>query len=66
MGVTGSYTGEGVSAQAKTVESRTSTATTITPDSGYDYLSQVTINPIAYSEAPNSAGGTTVTIGVAE
>lgn len=66
LGVTGTYTGESVSAQAKTVESRTSTATTITPDSGYDYLSQVTINPIAYSEAPNAAGGVTVTIGVAE
>lgn len=66
LGVTGTYTGEGVSAQAKTVASRTSTAITITPDSGYDYLSEVTINPIAYSETPNAAGGVTVTIGVAE
>lgn len=66
LGITGEYSGESVTAQAKTVGSRTSTAITITPDSGYDYLSQVTINPIAYSEAPNSAGGTTITIGVAE
>ncbi len=35
----------------------------VTPDVGYDYLAQVTVEAIPYSEAPNSAGGVTVTIG---
>jgi len=62
LGVTGSYSGEGASAQAKTATPTTSSQT-ILPDSGYDYLSQVTVNAIPYAETPNSAGGTTVTIG---
>ena len=49
-----------------TVQSKTATPTTseqtILPDPGYDYLSQVTIAAIPYSESPNSAGGITVTI----
>lgn len=61
LGVTGTYTGEGVTAQAKTATPYT-TQQVILPDSGYDYLSQVTVNAIAYSETPN-AYGTTVTIG---
>ena len=61
LGVTGSYTGEGVTAQAKTATPYT-TQQVITPDSGYDYLSQVTVDAISYTETPN-AHGTTVTIG---
>ena len=61
LGVTGDYSGEGATAQAKTVTPYT-TAQTILPDAGYDYLSQVTVNAIAYTETPNSYG-ITVTIG---
>lgn len=61
LGVTGTYTGEGVTAQAKTATPYT-TQQIITPDSDYDYLSQVTVNAIYYNESANSYG-TTVTIG---
>ena len=64
LGVEGNYTGEGVTAQSKTVTPSTSQQTVL-PDSGYDYLSQVTVNAIAYTETDNSAGGKTVTIGTA-
>lgn len=61
LGVTGNYSGESVTAQAKTATPSTSQQT-ILPDSGYDYLSQVTVNAIPYTETDNSAGGKTVTI----
>lgn len=61
LGVTGTYTGEGVTAQAKTATPYT-TQQVILPDAGYDYLSQVTVEAIYYNEAPN-AYGTTVQIG---
>lgn len=61
LGVTGSYSGEAVTAQAKTV-SPSITQQVITPDQNYDYLSQVTVNAISYVESDNSAGGKTVTI----
>ena len=64
LGVTGTYTGEGVTAQAKTA-TPTNAQQTILPDSGYDYLSQVTVNAIAYVETDNVAGGKTVSIGTA-
>lgn len=62
LGVTGSYSGEAVTAQAKTATPSTASQT-ILPDSGYDYLSQVTVNAIPYVETSNAAGGLTVTIG---
>lgn len=61
LGVTGTYTGEGVTAQAKTATPYT-TQQVILPDQGYDYLSQVTVEAIYYNESAN-AYGTTVTIG---
>lgn len=61
LGVTGTYTGSTISAQAKTATPAT-TSQVITPDSGYDYLSQVTISAIPYVESANTYG-TTVTIG---
>lgn len=62
LGVTGTYTGEGVTAQTKSVTPYT-TAQTILPDSGYDYLAQVNVAAIAYVETDNAAGGKTCTIG---
>lgn len=62
LGVEGTYTGEGVTAQSKTATPYT-TQQTILPDAGYDYLSQVTVNAIKYVETDNAAGGKTVTIG---
>ena len=61
LGVTGTYTGEGVTAQAKTATPYT-TQQTILPDANYDYLSQVTVEAIYYNESAN-AYGTTVVIG---
>lgn len=61
LGVTGSYTGEGVPTQSKTATPYT-TAQVVLPDAGYN-LSQVNINAIKYVESANSAGGVTVTIG---
>lgn len=64
LGVIGSYGGESVSAQSKSV-TPTFSQQTILPDANYDYLSQVTVAPIAVVETDNSAGGKTVTIGTA-
>ena len=62
LGVLGTYTGEGVTAQTKNATPYT-TAQTILPDSGYDYLAEVDIAAISYAETPNSGGGKTATIG---
>ena len=62
LGVTGTYTGEGVTAQAKTADPDWSQQV-ILPDSGYDYLSQVTVSAIGIDYTENAAGGYTVTIG---
>lgn len=64
LGVLGTMSGtEGANPQAKTVTPST-TQQEITPDteSGYNYLSQVTVLAIPYVETENSAGGLTATI----
>lgn len=61
LGVTGTYSGEGVQTQTKEATPSTSQQT-ITPDAG-KYLSSVTVKAIPYAEADNAAGGKTVTIG---
>lgn len=63
LGVTGSMSGtEDVTAQSKSVTPKT-TEQTITPETGYNYLSSVTVAAIPYTESENTAGGITVTIG---
>lgn len=63
LGITGTMSGtEDAHPQAKTV-TPSATEQTVLPDTGYNYLSQVTVAAIPYVESENSAGGTTVTIG---
>lgn len=63
LGVTGTMSGtEDARPQSKVVVPTTSVQT-ILPDDGYNYLAEVTVEPIPYTESDNSAGGKTVTIG---
>ena len=62
LGETGTYAGEAISVQSKTA-TPTNSQQVILPDTGYDYLSQVTVNAIPYTETDNAAGGYTITIG---
>lgn len=62
LGVIGTYGGEAIKAQSKSA-TPSFEQQTIQPDSGYDYLSAVTIAAIPVAYADNSAGGKTVTIG---
>lgn len=63
LGVEGKMTGtEGAVPQAKRVTPST-VEQVVLPDDGYNYLSQVTVAAIPYTETENAAGGITVTIG---
>ena len=67
LGVEGTMTGtEDVNAQTKSVTPTTS-AQVITPDTAqdYNYLAQVNVAAIPYTETDNAAGGKTVTIAAA-
>ena len=61
LGIEGSYSGASITSESKTV-TPTKDGFTVQPTSA-DYLSSVVVNAIPYVESPNSAGGTTVTIG---
>ncbi len=62
LGVEGEMSGtEDAKPQAKEVTPSTE-AQVVLPDTGYNYLSQVTIKAIPYVESDNAAGGKTVTI----
>ena len=62
LGVEGTYGGDTVTAQTKSV-TPSMTAQTVLPDEGYDYLSQVNVAAIPVTYADNTAGGQTCTIG---
>lgn len=63
LGVEGTMSGtEDAKPQAREVTPSTEEQV-ILPDEGYNYLSQVTVAAIPYSESDNPAGGKTVTIG---
>ena len=62
LGVTGSYSGEKVTAQTKSV-TPSFAQQVVQPDDSYDYLSAVTVAAIPVAYADNAAGGRTVTIG---
>lgn len=62
LGVTGTMSGEeGVNAESVTATPTTSQQT-ITPSTGYNYISQIVIAAIPYTETDNAAGGKTATI----
>lgn len=65
LGVTGSYAGASIEVTSRTAVPYF-TSQTILPGTGYDYLSQVTVDAITVTETDNSAGGKTVTIGDVE
>jgi hypothetical protein len=63
LGVEGTMSGtEDARPQAKNITPSTEEQTVL-PDTGYNYLSQVTVAAIPYDETDNAAGGKTVTIG---
>lgn len=63
LGVQGTMSGsEGVNAQSKSATPSWSQQT-VTPDTGYTHLSQVTVAAIPITYSDNSAGGQTVTVG---
>lgn len=65
LGVEGSMSGT-EDANPQSVEVTPSTSEQVVlpdTDAGYNYIAQVTVKPIPYSETENSAGGMTVTIG---
>ena len=62
LGVTGTYSGESVNARTATA-TPSFTQQTILPGTGYDYLSEVTVEAIPVTETATPGGGTTITVG---
>lgn len=62
LGVTGTYTGEAITAQTKSNIVPLWTAQQITPDDGYDYLAEVDVAAITITETALGTGGYCVSI----
>lgn len=62
LGVEGSYSGEAVSVESNKNVTPSTSQQVVTPSQGYDYLAQVTVSAIPYTETANTYG-ITVTIG---
>lgn len=63
LGVTGSYSGEAITAGAVSVTPYLTSQTILPSSISKDYISQVNVAAIAVTESDNAAGGKTVTIG---
>lgn len=63
LGVTGTYSGEAVTAGSVDVTPYTTSQTILPSSISKDYISQVNVSAIAITETDNDAGGVTVTIG---
>ena len=64
LGVEGTYSGEAISVESNRNVTPTTTQQVITPGVGYDYLGQVTVAAIPYTETPNDYGVTVTIAGV--
>lgn len=64
LGVEGTYSGEAISVESNRNVTPTTTQQVITPGTGYDYLGQVTVAAIPYTETPNDYGVTVTIAGV--
>lgn len=62
LGVEGNYSGETINVEPNKNATPSTVSQTILPSTGYDYLAQVTVAAIPYTETPNTYG-ITVTIG---
>lgn len=63
LGVTGSYSGEAITAGTVSVTPYLTSQTILPSSISKDYISQVNVAAIAITESDNAAGGKTVTIG---
>ena len=66
LGVTGSYSGEAVTAGAVNITPYLTAQTVLPTSISKDYISQVNVAAIAITESDNAAGGKTVTIGTVD
>lgn len=66
LGVTGSYSGEAITAGAVNATPYLTSQTILPTDISKDYISEVNIAAITVSRSDNAAGGVTVTIGAVD
>lgn len=66
LGVTGTYSGEAVTAGAVSVTPYLTSQTILPSSISKDYISQVNVAAITITESDNAAGGKTVTIGAVD